>query len=256
MDRSYAIDIADLWFAYNGHPILREVNLRIPVGERVCIVGPNGGGKTTLLKLMLGLLRPNRGAIRIFGHAPDHARRRIGYAPQHAQFDPTFPVSVMDVAMMGRIGKAGLFGPYRRADRVAATEALEKVGLYDLRRRRMTELSGGQRQRLLIARAMASEPDLLLLDEPTANLDIGVEQDFYDLLRTLSKRLTIVMVSHDIGFVSDLVDKVICVRETVAVHPTAELTGHLMSELYGHDVRLIRHDHDCLRPADRGGCDA
>lgn len=247
-----AVDIRDLWFSYNGQTVLREVNLSVAARELVCVVGPNGGGKTTLVKLMLGLLRPTRGRVRIFGRPPERARGRIGYAPQHAEFDPEFPVSVMDVVLMGRLGRSRRLGPHRRADKAAAAEALEEVGLYGLRKRPLGELSGGQRQRVMIARSLVAEPELLLLDEPTANLDVAVETELYELLRRLRERLAIVTVSHDIGFVSDLAGRVVCVRGTVAVHPTAELTGELIRHLYGRDVRLVRHDHDCLRECPGG----
>jgi len=246
MPDTAAVQIDGLWFSYDSQVVLRDVNLRIQPTERVCIVGPNGGGKTTLLKLILGLLRPTRGTVRVFGRTPEQARRRVGYTPQHAVFDPSFPASVLDVAIMGRLSKTRPWGPFRRADRAAATEALREVGMYELRKRSFSQLSGGQRQRVLIARALASRPDLLLLDEPTANLDVGVEQELYELLGRLGERLTVVVVSHDIGFVSELVNKVVCVQSTVAVHPTSELTGDLMRDLYGHDIRLVRHDHDCL----------
>jgi zinc transport system ATP-binding protein len=240
-----AVDIRDMWFSYNSLPVLQNVNLSISAGQKVCMVGPNGGGKTTLVKLMLGLLSPTRGQVQVLGGQPRTQRKRIGYAPQHAAFDPKFPVSVTDVVLMGRIGQCGLLGPYRREDRRAAAEALDAVGLAELSKRAFSDLSGGQRQRVLIARAIASQPELLLLDEPTANLDMGVEAEFHDLLTRLSEKLTLVMVSHDVGFVSQLVDKVVCVHGTVAVHPTAELTGELMNDLYGHDVMLVRHDHNC-----------
>lgn len=240
-----AIEINDLWFSYDRQPVLREVNLHIAPGELVCMVGPNGGGKTTLLKLMLGLFEPDRGTVHILGHSPQQARPLIGYMPQHSSFDPHFPASVTDVVLMGRLGRAASFGPSRKADRAAAVTALEEVGLDHLHKSSFCELSGGQRQRVLIARALVSEPELLLLDEPTASLDAGVEEDFHNLLKKLSKRLTVVVVSHDIGFVAEVVGKVVCVRGTVAVHPTDHLTGEIMRDLYGRDVRLVRHDHDC-----------
>ena len=247
-----AIEISDLWFSYGSQVVLRDVNLRIGCGELVCMVGPNGGGKTTLLKLMLGLLRPDRGTIRIFARPAQEVRPRMGYVPQHANFDPTFPVSVMDVVLMGRLGRTGRVGAYGRRDRQAAAEALNEVRLQAFHDRSFAELSGGQSQRVLIARALAFEPDLLLLDEPTASLDAGVEIDFHELLVRLSRRLTVVVVSHDVGFVSDAMGKVVCVRGSVAVHPTADLTGELMRDLYGRDVRLVRHDHDCLRECPEG----
>jgi len=241
-----AVAFEDVWFSYDTHPVVRGVRLEIAPGERVCMVGPNGGGKTTLLKLMLGLLRPDRGRVSVFGQAPRQARGGIGYAPQHARFDPTFPVNVRDVVLMGRLGQTRGSGPFTRADRAVAAESLAQVGLADLAGRGFARLSGGQRQRVLIARALASRPRLLLLDEPTANLDIGVEQEFHDLLAGLAGELTVVIVSHDIAFVAKTVGKVVCVQGTVAVHPTAELTGDVMRDLYGQDIRLIRHDHDCL----------
>lgn len=238
------VEVEGLWFAYNGQPVLRDVNMEIPGGELVCVVGPNGGGKTTLLKLLLGLLRPDRGTIRVLGVSPHRARSRVGYTPQHARFDPSFPATVLDVVLMGRLGRSRR--PGGSEDRRAAAEALERVGLDPGGRKTLGELSGGQRQRVLIARALAAEPELLLLDEPTANLDVRVERQLHELLEGLTAELTVVMVSHDIGFVSDLVGRVVCVRETVAVHPTTELTGERIADLYGSDVRLVRHDHDCL----------
>jgi len=245
MTDAAAVELIDVWFSYGDQPVLRDANLRIGAGERVCVVGPNGGGKTTLLKLMLGLLRPDRGRVLIAGQSPTTGRKRIGYAPQHAAFDPSFPVSVMDVVLMGRLGRAAAVGPYRQADRQAAARALGEVGLGGLAGRGFAALSGGQRQRVLIARALAGEPELLLLDEPTASLDLGVEAEFYQLLQCLSDRLTLIIVSHDVGFVSQLAGKVVCVHGTVAVHPTVELTGEMMQDLYGHDVMLVRHDHNC-----------
>lgn len=247
-----AVEMQDVWFSYGQRAVLREVSLRVAEGEFACVIGPNGGGKTTLLKLMLGLLAPTRGTVRIFGRPCEQARALMGYVPQNPSFDRGFPASAMDVVLMGRVGTAGL-GPYRKADRIAAGEAIAEVGLYEQRRRPFTSLSGGQQQRILIARALASYPKLLLLDEPTAGLDIRVEAEFYELLSSLSDRLAIVLVSHDVGIVLNVAGKVICVRNKAAVHPTAGLTGEHVRELYGQDIRLVRHDHDCLRDHPEGG---
>src|SRR5271157_5606629 len=237
-----AIFMKDLWFSYDGHPVLEDVNLSIPQGDFVSVVGPNGGGKTTLLKLVLGLLRPSQGDVRVFGAPPEQARRRIGYMPQQTQLDPQFPATVMDVALMGRLGHGRPFGPYSKKDKEIVSGALDQVGLYDLHKKTFSSISGGQRQRLFIARALACEPDLLLLDEPTANLDVVMEGDLYELLQTLNQRLTVVMVSHDIGFVSEVVKSVICVKRKVLMHPTAEITGEIINDIYGSPMRMVRHN--------------
>ena len=243
MAQTPVITIEDMTFSYGGPPLMENVNLTIHNGEFVSVVGPNGGGKTTLVKLMLGLLRPIRGRIRVFDHRPDEVREQIGYVPQNVQLDPYFPVSVMDVVLMGRLGTTGQLGPYRSADRRAAFEALEQVRLRNECTKPFGALSGGQRQRVLIARALACNPQLLIMDEPTAHLDVHMEEEFYDLLRDLKQRLTMILVSHDIGVVSQLVETVICVYRKVDVHPTSELTGDLISQMYMGDVRMVRHDH-------------
>lgn len=243
-----AITVKDLWFSYDGSLVLENVNLSVPVGDFACVVGPNGGGKTTLLKLMLGLLNPARGDVSLFGRPPREARPRVGYMPQHSLLDPQFPATVLDVALMGRLGHGRAFGRYSRKDKESAINALEQVGLADLRRKSFAHISGGQRQRLFIARALACEPDILLLDEPTANLDMAMESDLYELLRKLNERLTIVMVSHDLGFVSNIVKNVICVKRKVVMHSTCELTGEVINEIYGSPMRMVRHNNGF------GGC--
>jgi zinc transport system ATP-binding protein len=245
MTAAPAIEINRLSFSYSGStPALEDVSLRIGEHDFVSVVGPNGGGKTTLLKLLLGLLKPDTGTIRVFGQDPEHARPQIGYLAQRQRLDPQFPVTVLDVVLMGRIGKAAMWGPYRKADKEVAVRALHDVGMYNLRYRSFSSLSGGQSQRVLIARALASEPKLLLLDEPTAHLDPGVQDDFYRLLHQMNERLTLVMVSHDIGFVSKYVKTVVCVSHHVVVHSTNEITGAVISEIYGRDVHLVMHHED------------
>ena len=243
-----AVRAEHLSFAYDSEQVLTDIDLSIGAKDFVCLVGPNGGGKTTLLKLMLGLLKPASGTIRVFGAAPEKARRRIGYMPQYTQLDPKFPVTVNDVVLMGRLGVAPRFGPFRRVDRDRCAQALREVGLADSGRRPFSVLSGGQRQRVLIARALACEPELLLLDEPTSNLDMAVQDDFYQLLTDLSHRLTVVLVSHDVGFVSKLVRTVVCVNRGISVHPTSELSGETIMQLYGSDVRMIQHHHSHTGP--------
>ena len=238
------IELRNVSFSYQAVPVLENVNLTIYDRESICIVGPNGGGKTTLLRLLLGQLRPTQGEIRIFGKAPEQARLQIGYMPQRSEYDSLFPVTVMDVVLMGRLGRGGLsgwLGWYGRKDRAAAREALEQVHLGDAARRNFAALSGGQRQRVLIARALCCQPELLLLDEPTANVDSLVEERLFDELRQLAGRMTIVLVSHDLGFVTSLVQRVICVNRQAVAHPAAQLTADVIREMYGGDVNVVRH---------------
>lgn len=241
------IKIKNLNFSYNDNPVLENVNLEIGKGELASIVGPNGGGKTTLLKLILGLLKPVSGTLEVFGMPPEKARREIGYMPQHAQLDPQFPISVLDVVIMGRIdlcGK-GIFGGFPRQAVTLAKEALAEVGLADHAQKSFSKLSGGQRQRVLIARALCSEPKLLLLDEPTSNIDPRSEENLYATLTELNQKMTILLVSHDLGFVSQIVKSVICVNRQVIIHPTSKINGTIIKEIYGGDFNLIRHDHRC-----------
>jgi zinc transport system ATP-binding protein len=222
-----AICIRDLSFSYDGSPVIERAELCVDEGNFVSIVGPNGGGKTTLLKLMLGLLRPTGGSVAIFGRKPEDSRREIGYVPQ---------------MLTGRLGTpGGMFRP-RSKDREVALEALAEVELERMEDAPFYSLSGGQQQRALIARALACQPRMLLLDEPTAGLDRIVESRLYKLLQTLTERLTVVLVSHDLGFVSKFVDRVVCVNREVHIHPTSDLSSDLINELYGTDVKLVRHD--------------
>lgn len=239
-----AICMKDVSFAYDGEPAIRHAELCIDELSFISIVGPNGGGKTTLLKLILGILKPKTGSIQVFGKSPEETRKEIGYVPQRAQFDPLFPISVGDVVLTGRLGASGSAFRCGAIDRRIAGEALAEVGLSDAGDRPFSSLSGGQQQRALIARALACKPRMLLLDEPTANLDRILESHLYKLLKSLNDRLTIVLVSHDLGFVSTLVDRVVCVNRDVHTHPTAELSNDLINELYGTDVKFVRHDMD------------
>ncbi|MFA7382442.1 MAG: ABC transporter ATP-binding protein [Desulfurivibrionaceae bacterium] len=238
------VAIRGLDFSYNGSPILQNVNLDIAPLDSLCIVGPNGGGKTTLLKLILGLLKPACGEIRVLGMKPEAARLRVGYVPQYAHYDPLFPVTVLDVVLMGRLDRL-IVGPYATRDRQAARAALDEMGLVDLERRLFAEISGGQRQRTLIARALAASGELLILDEPTANIDAASEEHLFELLAKLNQRLTVMLVTHDVGFASNFFKSIACVNRQVIIHPTSELTGELIRNMYGGDIRMIRHDHRC-----------
>ena len=238
------IHIENLDFAYGPVTVLENASLKLGEREFVSIVGPNGGGKTTLLKIILGLLEAQSGAVSVFGEHPLVGRKWIGYLPQYADLDSKFPVSALDVVLMGRLGKTRRLGFYTRSDHDAAREILARVGLEKLEKRPLASLSGGQRQRVLIARALVSEPKLLLLDEPTSSLDDYVERELYDLLRELNKELTIVVVSHDIAYVSRFVEKVICVNRAVHTHPVSEIDENIIHEMYGEHVHAVRHDQE------------
>lgn len=236
-----AIEMRNVNFAYNGVPVLMDVNFRIERGDFISVVGPNGGGKTTLLKLILGLIKPKSGSVRVFGTLPEKSRERMGYMPQHQLFDPQFPVSVMDVILMGNLGLRRS-GPYSKSDRSTAERALGEVEMAKYLKQSFSNLSGGQRQRVLLARALICQPDILLLDEPTANIDMEIESKLDSILKELNQRMTILMVTHDLGLVIDMVKSVVCVNRRVAIHPTSALNGKLIQELYGTDLRLVRHD--------------
>lgn len=236
------ISIEQLYFSYNSALVLEDVSLSVKEKDFIWIVGPNGGGKTTLLKLMLGLLTPKKGNVLVFDKPPSEVRSRMGYMPQVANLDPKFPVNTFDIALMGRLGNGTRFGPFRQRDKDAAERALKETGLYDLRNRPFSELSGGQQRRLLIARAIAGDPDILILDEPTANLDLVVEKELFNILKKLNERLTIIMVSHEPAFVLEFVKRVICVSRKVSEHPTCEVDGQFMGDLYGGELRMVRHD--------------
>jgi zinc transport system ATP-binding protein len=245
-----AIEIADLFFSYDNREILRDVELSIAPRDSICIIGPNGGGKTTLVKIILGLLKQDRGDVRIFGQKPEDAKQRIGYVPQYAEYDKQFPISVKEVVCMGRLGRS-ITGRYTKKDREMTLAVLREVDLLDFADRAFSSLSGGQRQRVMIARALATGGDILILDEPTANIDHESEAHFFAILQELNQRMTILMVTHDVGFASKFFKRVVCVNRRVSMHPTSELTGELIKEMYGGDFRLIHHDKQC---GVQGGC--
>ncbi len=238
-----AICFEKVSFGYGPKRVLDGADFDIYPGDYVCVVGPNGGGKTTLLKLALGLLTPDAGRIRIFGRSPEKARGLLGYVPQQTEVDPAFPARALDVVLMGRVGRRTL-GFVSREDRRAARAALERVGLAERGETRFADLSGGQRQAALIARALAGETRALLLDEPDAHIDPGARENLLRLLDGLPGEVTRVLVSHDMDFVASAVDKVICVHGDVHLHPTSALTPERLRAVFGDSLRLVRHDRD------------
>jgi len=248
------VSISDLWVYRREHVVLEDINLELLEGDFLGLIGPNGGGKSTLLKAMLGLIKPDRGSITIFGKKPAAARSRMGYVPQKTVFDQSFPVKVLDVVLMGRYSRTGLLHRYDRQDRKAALEALQAVGMEERAEREIGALSGGEQQRVFVARSLVSDPELLLLDEPTAGVDSAQQTDFYDLLCHLNRDMgiAIVLVSHDVTAISTYVSKIACLNQRLYYHGSKELSNEDIEKAYGCPVEMIAHGtpHRVLRKHD------
>jgi zinc transport system ATP-binding protein len=229
-------------FSFGAAPVIEDASFTIEAGDFVSMIGPNGAGKTTLAKIMLGLLTPTRGRVRLCGGSTQQQCTRVGYVPQHGNFDPDFPITAGEVVLMGRVPRG--LGFYTRRDKRDAAEILAQVGLAGFQGRPFADLSGGQRQRVLIARALVSDPELLILDEPTANIDSAAGQRLRDILERLKGTMTVLLITHDLGFVSELVDKVLCVNVKVRIHPTQEVTPELIQDLFGTGARMVDHHHE------------
>lgn len=226
------IDVQHLFFDYGPTEVLKDVSFEISQGEFLGIIGPNGGGKTTLLRLLMGFLKPSKGTVLIDGADPQVKRNKIAYVPQSLRFDRQFPISVNELVLSGRLSTLPWYGRYSKQQREIARHALTLVGIEDLGNRAFGELSGGQMQRALIARALASEPEILFLDEPTASVDARAEEEIYRLLKSLSPKITIVMVTHDLKAAIELVDRVLCVQRTVVSLEPSQVCEHFALGLY------------------------
>ncbi|MDD2755499.1 MAG: ABC transporter ATP-binding protein [Methanothrix sp.] len=248
------VSIMGLWICRAEHAVLEDINLELVAGDFLGLIGPNGGGKSTLLKVMLGLIKPDRGSIALFGLPPAEARSRVGYMPQKTVFDQSFPVNVLDVVLMGRYSRKGLMHRYGSVDRQAALKALEAVGMQDRAMREIGALSGGEQQRVFVARSLVSDPELLLLDEPTAGVDSAQQTDFYDLLCHLNRdlKIAIVLVSHDVTAISKYVSKIACLNQRLYYHDSKELSNDDIEKAYGCPVEMIAHGtpHRVLREHD------
>ena len=236
-----ALELDRVWAGYDRHDILKDVTLSVEEREFLGIIGPNGGGKTTLLKVILGLLKPRSGTVRVLGMPPIQARKFIGYVPQYIQYDRQFPIRVRDVVLMGRLGRLGMNPFFSRKDKDVATDALSQVQMEEFRDHQLSQLSGGQQQRVLIARALCTDPRLILLDEPTASIDRKMQSSIYELLRELNEEVTIILVTHDIGVLSTYVKKIGCINKHFIYHGTKELTNEMLEEAYECPVDLIAH---------------
>lgn len=236
-----AIEIKGLWAAYDHESVLEDVNLTVAPLDFVGLIGPNGGGKTTLIKVLLGLVSPTRGRVRIMGKPIEEGRRHVGYVPQQMHFDRDFPIRAWDVARMGRLGQRRLLQRFTAEDDRVVAEALDSVDLLAFRDRPIGQLSGGQRQRVYIARALASEPEILLLDEPTSSVDPRVSSNIYELLQELNTHITIVLISHDMNAISSYVKTVGCVNRRLFYHNERQLTPEMVQLAYECPVDLIAH---------------
>jgi len=252
MADTHAIDIRNLSLVYNGREVLKDLSLFLEKGRFLGIVGPNGGGKTSLLKIILGLIKPSYGSVHIFGKSPlglTRSGKVFGYLPQINAGERNFPLRVIDVVMMGLYGQIGLFRWPGKKDRLEARKCLEMMGISDLETASFETLSGGQQQRVSIARALAGGPEILVLDEPSTAIDVVGQEDFYHLLKGLQKRLglTIVMVSHDVGSISSYIDEIACLNQSLHFHgnPLGVFSEEVIAKLYGKSVDLLLHSGVC-----------
>ncbi len=240
-----ALEVRGLWTGYNGHPALENINFQVARGEIVGVIGPNGSGKSTLMKAILGLVKPWRGGAFVMGQPAATQRRIMGYMPQMEDVDWDFPVTVRDVALMGRYSGRGLLRRTNREDRDAADAALERVGMHDLGERLIGELSGGQRRRVLLARALANDPALLLLDEPVAGLDATAQHAFLDTVDELrAEGKTVVLSTHDLSCVSEWCGQAACLNRTLIAYgpPDEILDEKVLNETFGSHLLLVHMD--------------
>ncbi|MBN1152920.1 MAG: metal ABC transporter ATP-binding protein [Dehalococcoidia bacterium] len=235
------IEVRGVSVRYGDVRALEDVNLTVSVHDFLGIIGPNGGGKSTLLKVILGLVTPDTGTVHVLGERPEQSRHAVGYVAQRPSFDREFPASVWDVVLMGRYPSAGLFHRYGEDDWAAAEQALARVEMSGARNKQIGRLSGGEQQRVFIARALVGKPKLLLLDEPLAGVDPAMQSGVYELLGELRREITVVMVSHDIGAISVHVDTLACINRRLYYHGSRELTPEILEATYQCPVQLIAH---------------
>ena len=235
------VRLENIWVHYDNVAILEGVDLSIKQDDFLGIIGPNGGGKTTLLRVILGLVKPSRGKVTVLGSTPERNRKFIGYIAQSSLFDHDFPISVLEVVLMGRYGKVGLIKWFSNEDKRLALKALETVEMLDCKDRQIGSLSGGEQQRVFIARALVAEPRMLLLDEPTTGVDTPMQAEFYELLAKLKRTMAIVLVSHDISAVSIYVDSIACLNHQLYYHGSKEVGPEILEATYKCPVQMIAH---------------
>lgn len=235
------VELTNVNFAYDHQKILQNITFDIYKNDFMAILGPNGGGKTTLLKLLLGLLKPDSGVIKILGKKPYKIRKKLGYVPQYSEFDKDFPILVKEVVMMSSLNGKSIFPWFDKNVEKRAFELLDSLSIIHLADKKMGELSGGQKQRTLIARALMSDPEILLLDEPMASLDFSVEEDIYQLLKKINENKTIVFVTHDIGIISAYVNRITCLNVCACTHTIEEMNEQSLVEVFTGSLHKIKH---------------
>ncbi len=249
---SAVLHVHDVTVRYDGRLALDNVSFELKVGERVAVIGPNGAGKSTLFKVIAGVLRPTAGQVEVFGHEPNgHAC--IAYVPQRNQVDWNFPVSVADVVMMGRTGRMGLFRQPRARDWQIIGEALDVVGLQDLAQRQISQLSGGQQQRMFVARALAQQAELMLMDEPLTGLDTPSQDDIFQILDTLRTRhVTVLVALHDLRLAAERFDRVMLLNHRLLGlgSPEEVFAAPALIAAYGSHLRLLNVDGETIAVED------
>ena len=237
-----SISIKNLTVYYDRTCAVDDVSFNVGDKEYLGIVGPNGSGKSTLLKAIIGLVPINKGSVKIYGQDVSVGRSLIGYVPQFSEVDKKFPITVAEVVLSGTLKKGvSFFHHYTQSDQALVAELLDKVDLSELSQRQISELSGGEFQKMLIARALATKPRILLLDEPTASVDASSRSNIYELLAELNKKMTIILVTHDMMAISSQVHSLACMNQSLIYHGKPELSQGIVNKLYGCPVDLIAH---------------
>lgn len=228
-NKNVIIDLSNIAFSYHSQPFLHDINLKVYENDFLGVIGPNGGGKTTLIKIILGLIQPDQGQIRVLGQSPQAARKQIGYLAQYEELDLDFPINVMETILLGRLdGKLGYH--YNQKDHHIASTMLEKLNLDELKDKTLDQLSGGQLQRVFLARALTTEAKILILDEPLNNLDAHSREEFYNALDQLKDAITIIVIDHNLEMLSKHVNRVACINKCI------------QESLEEHDLKNIKHE--------------
>jgi len=236
-----AIEINNLNVCYKGNCVLRNVNMKVAEGEFMGIIGPNGGGKTTLAKVILGIKEASEGSVLVYGMQPRKVRGIVGYVPQFTTFEKDFPISVGEVVLTGFLGKVKPFRRFGKEELLKADSIMERVGIRHLKEKGVKTLSGGATQKMLIARALAIEPKILILDEPTASIDTKSKDSIYDLLKELNSEMTIILITHDLGVISAYVESIACLNVELFYHGESEINENIIEHTFGCPVDLLAH---------------